>query len=83
MTSKSSKLKPEEITNPLRIYSDLKFCEAVRDAINRDPNRRAEVKRDGLLCQVVDYSKPIKMKRHTVDNAPNLIIGWNPMEGYE
>ncbi len=75
------KPQPIEITGPLRISVDLKFCEAVRDQINREPNRRAEIKRDGLVCWVVDYSKPIRMRKHTTEKDPSLIIGWEPMDG--
>ncbi len=62
--------------------SDLQFCEDVRDAINRDPDRRAVVKRKGCCCRVVDYSTPIKWKSYHGEHEFNIIIGWKPMEGH-
>lgn len=84
MTTSPSKPEPLQITNPLQASVDLRFCETVRDAINRHPNRRAVVKRlkNGLICQVVDYSKPIRAEKHSLTIDPNLIIGWEPIEGH-
>lgn len=75
--------EPQEITGPFPIATSLKFCEGVVKAINRNPNRRAKVKRDGLECQMLDYSVPIRETGHGTKKDQNVIIGWEPMEGYE
>ncbi len=55
---------------------DLQFCEGVVKAINRDPNRRARVERNGVLCRVVDYAVPVVVGGygHNIDHGK--IIGW-------
>ena len=69
--------EPNIITKGWLSLSDLQFCEDVAAAINRDPNRRAVVKRKGCCCRVVDYSEPIREQRCKRDYGP--IIGWEPM----
>ncbi len=59
----------------------LQFCEDVRDAINRDPNRRAAVKRKSNCCRVVDFSRPIRVAGHKTTAYHGTIIGWEPMDG--
>ncbi len=59
--------------------TDLQFCEGVRDAINRDPNRRALVKKKSNCCRVVDFSRPIRVAGHKTTAYHGTIIGWEPM----
>ncbi len=59
--------------------TDLQFCEDVAAAINRDPNRRAVVKRKSNCCRVVDFSRPIRVAAHKTTACHGTIIGWEPM----
>lgn len=64
----------------------LVFCEEIVAAINRDPDRRAEIEphKDRPWCRVIDYSRPIKVRGYkSAEPDANLIIDWEPMKGYD
>ena len=83
-------IEPNDITiwmhvdgrSKYQIVKGIDFCEQVVVAINRDPNRRPEVKYHKIRnwCKVVDYSVPIKHKSYHGSCEFNLITGWRPME---
>ena len=64
--------------------SGRKYCDDLVAAINRHPDRRAEVKQHKTrrLCRVVDYSEPVKCKSYHSATEFNIIVGWEPMEGH-
>ena len=65
-----------EITNLLRVSVDLPYCERLVAQINRDPKRKAWIKRDGLICQVVDDAIEMTDELPRCDAGYGRIVGW-------
>ena len=60
--------------------SDLAFCKGVVAAINRDPDRRAKLELRSNKCRVVDYSRPIRVRREGGKRDSGPILGWELIE---